>query len=87
MGSDGCNVDDILCQLRLLDNLKSLRENMGDASFIIKFPELTGLEPKLTREIENANKALRVKIEECGNLNTDEMPEEFQDELEEIQAE
>jgi hypothetical protein len=70
-----CNVDDILCQLRTLENLRQLRDNIGSESFRSKFPELVELEPKLTAEIEKTDATLKETINRCGNLNVDEIPE------------
>jgi hypothetical protein len=70
-----CNVEEILKELKVLDSLKQLRENMGDPDFMTKFPELSGIDPKLEAEIRTQEARLEAKMDECGHLNVDELPE------------
>ena len=70
-----CNVEEILKELKVLDSLKQLRENMSDQDFMTKFPELSGIDPKLDAEIKAQEAKLEAKMDECGHLNVDELPE------------
>ena len=70
-----CDVDEILKQLKVLDSLKQLRENMGEGNFIAKWPELSGLNGKIDTEIAAQEEALQEKMSECGSIQVDEMPE------------
>jgi hypothetical protein len=73
MGS--CDVDEILKQLKVLDNLKQLRENMGEGNFMAKWPELSGLNTKIDAEIAAQEEALQDKMSECGQIPVDELPD------------
>ena len=68
-----CDVDEILKQLKVLDSLKQLRENMGEGNFIAKWPELSGLNGKIDTEIAAQEEALQEKMSECGSIQTDEL--------------
>jgi hypothetical protein len=70
-----CNVEEILKELKVLDSLKQLRENMADPGFMGRFPELSGIDPKLDAEIKAQEERLETKMDECGHLNVDELPE------------
>ena len=70
-----CDVDEILKQLKVLDSLKQLRENMGEGNFIAKWPELSGLNGKIDTEIAAQEEALQTKMSECGSIQVDEVPE------------
>jgi hypothetical protein len=69
-----CDAGEILKQIKILDNLKQLRDNMGD-SFSTTFPELTGLSPKLDDLITEQEILLDNKLSECGNIELDEIEE------------
>jgi hypothetical protein len=69
-----CNTDEILKQLKVLDSLKQLRENMGNEFFAAEFPELNGLGGKLDKVIENQEEKLNGEMEACGSITSDELP-------------
>ena len=77
-----CDIDEIMKQLKVLDSLKQLRDNMGNNFFLETFPELTGLNGKLDVVIEKQETELQNKMSECGNLNVDELPQDAIPELE-----
>jgi len=69
-----CNTDEILKQLKVLDSLKQLRENMDNEFFATEFPELNGLGGKLDQVIETQEEKLNVEMEACGSISSDEFP-------------
>jgi hypothetical protein len=69
-----CNTDEILKQLKVLESLKQLRENMGNNFFMEKFPELNGLDSKLDTVIEDQETELQEKMSMCGQIEPDEIP-------------
>lgn len=71
-----CDTDEILKQINVLTGLKQVRDNMGAGPFGDKLPELSGLGDKLDTMIEEAEAALQAKVEECGNLDMEELPAE-----------
>ena len=76
-----CNVDEIMKQLKVLDSLRQLRDNMGEGVFMESFPELTNITGKLDAVIEHTEEELNARMAECGKIEMDEltteaMPEE-----------
>ena len=65
--SEDCNVEDIMCHVNTLKSLRELRTSMGSESFMSEFPELEGLEGKLSDKIENTEGGLEALLERCGN--------------------
>jgi hypothetical protein len=72
----GCNVDEIMKELKVLDTMKQLKENMGEADFTARWPELAGIGGKLETEIAKQEEVLTTKMSECGRLDSDVLPEE-----------
>lgn len=75
-----CDVDDILCQLSLLDNMKALKEYLGNVSFLSEFPELSGVAEKLSAKIQTQDAILRSTIAQCGNIDVGEVMQEEEEE-------
>ena len=71
-----CNVDDILCQFGVLQNLRGLQAGMGNEAFLNEFPELQGLDSKLTAKIESGTESLKAAIAKCGRITPEEVAEE-----------
>lgn len=61
-----CDVDDILCQLEALSHLKGLRAALGDEQFKSSFPELEGLDEKLTQKIKEQEISVGDSMAGCG---------------------
>lgn len=76
---DECNVDDILCQIRVLGHLKGLQDEMGKEGFSTEFPELTGLGEHLETKIEFQRGKLRDSLVACGQVKEDELPLESEE--------
>ena len=64
-----CDVDDIICQLETLKNLRGLRANMGSESMLNRFPELSGMDGKLVLSIQETEGDLKTAIRKCGNID------------------
>ena len=64
--SEECNVDDILCQMGVLQNLRGLQTGMGNEAFLNEFPELQGMDEKLTAKIESSTLAVSEALAKCG---------------------
>ncbi|KKM20466.1 hypothetical protein LCGC14_1645180 [marine sediment metagenome] len=64
--AEECNVDDILCQMGVLQNLRGLQTGMSNEAFLKEFPELQGLDGKLTAKIEATTLAVSEAIAKCG---------------------
>ncbi len=78
--AEECNVDDILCKMGVLQNLRGLQTGMGNEAFLKEFPELQGLDGKLTAKIEATTLAVNEAIAKCGQITSEEVsePEEIQ---------
>ncbi len=70
--SEECNVDDILCQMGVLQNLRGLQKGMGDETFLKEFPELQGMDEKLTAKIESSTLAVSEALAKCGKTAPEE---------------
>ena len=70
-----CNVDDIICQLEVLKNLRELQKGLGTDWFRNKFPELEGVDTKLSESITEQNETIRQAMERCNKPeDEDEQP-------------
>jgi len=77
-----CKVDDIICQLEMLQALKTIGRNMSKETFLAKYPQLAGLQEQLANDIETTQRELKSSINACGNLDISELPEEVLEEME-----
>jgi len=74
--SEKCNVDDILCKMGVLQNLRGLQKGMGDETFLKEFPELEGMDEKLTAKIEARQLAVDEALSKCGEVAPEESAKE-----------
>ena len=70
--SGECDVNDIICQLETLKNLRGLKNNMGSEAMLDRFPQLSGMEDKLVESIQSTEGDLRTAIRQCGNIDEEE---------------
>lgn len=61
-----CDVDDVVCQMEVLAHLVGLQKGLGAEKFREKFPELVGIEEKLTPKIKEQEAVLQQSLENCG---------------------
>ena len=64
-----CDVEDILCRIKVIESLRSLRTALGDGNFLSEFPELNGLDERLVRKIETTEGDFRAALAKCGNVD------------------
>jgi len=57
----------------VLQNLRGLKSGMGDETFLKEFPELEGMDEKLTAKIEAKQLAVDEAISKCGETVTEEV--------------
>jgi len=60
-----CDVNDIICQARVLASLENLKVAMSSEAFLAKFPEFDGIEERLIISIEEAQANFAASIEDC----------------------
>lgn len=63
-----CNIDDILCKIRTIESIKTLRSAMGNEAFIQEFPELEGLDTKLLEKLDVTKADVQKAIARCSGL-------------------
>ncbi len=59
-------IDDICCQMQVLSHLKGLQSVLGMESFRSCFPELEGLDEKMTERIKEQEIDIRESMKICG---------------------
>ena len=79
--TEQCDVDDILCQLRILEHLRSLQKDLGNKKLLEEFPEFRGIDERLSSKIITQKGAVKEALERCGNLSEDMAPPEIYDEI------
>ena len=71
-----CNVDDILCKIEALRSMRALQAALGKESFSAEFPELEGVDEKLSRSITTSQGDLKSALAKCGNVDLAGLEEE-----------
>lgn len=71
-----CDVEDILCQMEILSNLRGLQSALGDERFKTQFPELEGLSGQVSERIAKQDTSLKEALERCGLTPTEEVERE-----------
>lgn len=64
----GCNIDDILCEVRALESMRALKEALGSELFAKEWPELGDLDGKLRDKIEASTISLKESLAQCGKV-------------------
>jgi len=64
-----CDVENIVCQLETLKNLRGLAANMGSEALLERFPQLKGLDSELVDSIKSTEGDLKTAIAKCGNID------------------
>ncbi len=64
-----CNMDDILCQIKALRGLRDLQSALGNETFSTEFPELMGLDEKISNKIVSTKGDLKTALAKCGNVD------------------
>jgi len=72
--SEECKVEDILCQINVLQSLRGLQTALGNETFLSEFPELQGLDTKIADKIQTTTGDLKEAIARCGNIPLEEIP-------------
>ena len=67
-----CDVDDLLCQMGVINNLRGIEGLVGDERFKQEFPEFSGLRETVTEKIRTREISLREAYRNCGEPNPSE---------------
>lgn len=70
----GCDIDDLLCQIRVQSHLQGIHSLLGDEKFQQQFPEFRGLEDTISERIRSQEVNIRESFERCGM----QVPEEYE---------
>ena len=61
-----CNIDDIVCQLRMLDHLAGMKNLVGTETFRQKYPQFSGLESEVTALMAEQKGTVTELMKKCG---------------------
>lgn len=61
-----CDIDDLLCQLQIINHLEGMKNLLGTESFWVKYPEFEGLEETVAERIIEQKFTLKEAFEKCG---------------------
>ncbi len=61
-----CNIDDIVCQLRMLDHLAGMKNLVGTENFQQKYPQFSNLESELTALMAEQKGTVTELMKKCG---------------------
>lgn len=78
-----CDVDDLLCQMRLMSHLEGLQSIMGTDKFKEQYPDFAELQNTVTGRLEKQKENIRTSMEKCGLPIPQELEEEVQEETSE----
>lgn len=62
---EGCDLEDVICQLETLKHLRGLQHEMGKEQFQARFPELSGLGNRISNEIVKSEESFDAAVERC----------------------
>lgn len=72
-----CDIDDIICQIKILDSLRVIKDSINEEGFKERFPELVNLGNTLASKISEQDSILRNAFEKCGLAGIEREPEEI----------
>ena len=61
-----CDIDDIMCQLKILDSLRVIKDATDEDRFKERYPELANMGDVLASRITEQDSLLRSAFEKCN---------------------
>lgn len=61
-----CDVDDLLCQLKVMNHLEGMQNLLGSEKFKARFPELGDLGETVAERIKEQETTIKEAFEKCG---------------------
>lgn len=69
-----CDIDDILCQLQVMNYLEGMKNLLGSEKFKTRYPEFEGLEGTVAERMREQETTIKEAFEKCG-IPVPEKPE------------
>lgn len=69
-----CDIDDLMCQLQVMNLLGGMKNLLGSERFKTRYPEFEGLEETVSERMREQETTIREAFEKCG-LPAPEEPE------------
>jgi hypothetical protein len=80
-----CDPDNLLCQLRILDHLEGLEQQLGNEAFQEQFPEAAPLAERIREKLTDQEMVVEEGLAACSQPEPEPEPEP--EEIEETSAE
>lgn len=61
-----CDIDDLMCQLQVMNLLGGMKSLLGSEKFKTRYPEFEGLEETIAERITEQKTTLKEVFEKCG---------------------
>ena len=61
-----CDIDDLMCQLQVMNYLGGMKNLLGSEKFKIRYPEFEGLEGTMIERMKEQETTIREAFERCG---------------------
>ena len=61
-----CDIDDLMCQLQVMNYLGGMKNLLGNEKFKTRYPEFEGLEETVSGRIKEQETTIKEAFEKCG---------------------
>ena len=61
-----CDIDDLMCQLQVMNHLEGMKNLLGSDKFKEKYPEFEGLGPTVAERIKEQETTIQEAFKKCG---------------------
>jgi len=61
-----CDIDDLMCQLQVMNLLGGMKNLLGSERFKTSYPEFEGLEETVTERLKEQETTIKEAFEKCG---------------------
>ena len=68
-----CDIDDMLCQLKVMNLLDGMKNLLGSEKFKTSYPEFVGLEETVAERMSQQKTTIKEAFEKCGLQVPEEM--------------
>ncbi len=72
-----CDIDDLMCQLQVMNLLGGMKNLLGSEKFKVRYPEFEGLEGTVSERMKEQETTIKEAFEKCGIP----VPEEVEPEI------
>ena len=61
-----CDIDDLMCQLQVMNYLGGMKNLLGSEKFKVRYPEFEGLQETVMERMKEQETTIREAFENCG---------------------